>query len=173
MLKLDEVKPMRKDSPIPRAVVLPIPRLVVRGEVFCGFVVESLAKHIYRPEIGSRVIVAGSWHRSGIVTLRPIGSTGAFAGIDGQRLKWAYLSAHDVPQTHGAFLREVDRIRRQGLFEWSQEAARRGYGKRYDFLEEWWSKRRPDCRVSSATIVDGEWEFGERCAAPIIKSPGC
>lgn len=168
MLTLENVKPLRQGSPIPTAVLVSIPRLVVRGEVFCGFVVGSRTTRVYKPKTGSRVLVVGAWNSSGIVPLLPGATTGAFAEIQGDQVHWSYLTAHNPPETYGAFTRALEAMRLAGLLSWSQQDARKGYGERFEFSQMWRSYEQRGCRLVRTTIIDGEWDLEEQCEVPEI-----
>ena len=170
LLTLEDVRPLREGSPIPEAILVPVPRLMVRGGVFCGDVLGSTTDHIYEPRIGTRVVFMGRWHSSGLVLLNPLGGNGAFAEVDRGKLKWSHLTAYEPPDTRDAFLDLLDGMRRRGLMAMSLEAARKGADprEREDFLSDLRTRygRGPDCRLLGAEMVEGEWVLNHTCTGP-------
>lgn len=169
LLTLEDVNPLRENSPIPNAVLVPVPRLVIRGGIYCEDVIGSLTDHVLEPRLGARVVFMGTWHPAGLMFLHPHGGNGAFAEVEGDALRWVHLTAYEAPETHGALLDLLDGLHRRGLMAMSLEAARKGADprEREDFLSEWRSRTggvEPNCRLDSAEMVDGEWRLRERCA---------
>ncbi len=112
LLVLSDVAPLHSRSPSPAYVLVPMDRLVIADRVFCASA--GLGIDGYRPAVGQRVVVVGSWGTSATTPVGP-GFQGLMAWIvdDEESLKWV---AGFGPKTWPEMLERVEEVVSGDLF---------------------------------------------------------
>lgn len=163
LLSLRDVLPLTERSPAPRYAVVPLGRLVIGDRVFCEYNVGPMGHGEYKPEVGTRIVLAGSWGDQGAVFLTP-DKNGLLAVLqEDEALTWEF---GDGPSDLPGLGDTIAALESAGLFERTAALARQetGLKERMVFGKAWSESRRKD-GCSRATEVASGW-LADLCKEP-------
>ena len=117
LLALSSVVPLHDSSPVPGYVLVPVFSMVTHDRVFCGGEAEEPFVAGVDYQVGTRVIVIGSWHVGGIVPMGVgAGRLGLLAEVAHEgELKWLFEPSVGRPESVSGLRIRVDDMSGSGL----------------------------------------------------------